>query len=587
MIPLVQRFSTDIRLLFQSLNDSNHDSVLHQLSQYVDYGTERSVVLLETCLDHFNVFEKDLKSTHLEPVVASVFRKLLEKPQFSTVFSMSVRPIVITEEFLDNFSAALQLSAYEKLGFGLGLTDSENNDIRMAGRNFCMRQIEELCATHTPLQTADYVQDALLFLNKSEVLSKHVDTFMQLLSLVGFDEDSGFILAPFLSDELQDSKLLRKLDFLNEGSENEFDAILAEMEREMNMADMLKELGYKCTLDVSLCKDLLSSFSPLTEVTVARILGTVIQSDAGFQDHENAFYTFYSALGRGNLSDMSSPNSWNTDVLIESIKQLAPGISWTAVIENLDHEGFYVPDEAAFSLLISCYKRASQDPFPLAAVCGNVWRNSEGQLSFLKYAVSAPPEVFMFSHCKRQLANVDAVISQKLQSGYANHAWICLDLLEVLCQLAERGLAKSVRSLLEYPLQHCPEVLLYGMAHVNTPYNLLQHEVSLAVVPVILKDASVGGVLLHLWHVNPPFLLRALNDAVNIDSDNITRVLDLCQELKVISPVLDMVPMSLGIRLAALASRKELIDLEKWLSANLSIYRDTFFEVMINKCCVF
>lgn len=112
------------------------------------------------------------------------------------------------------------------------------------------------------------------------------------------------------------------MDFLNEGNENEFDAILAEMEREMNMADMLKELGYKCTLDVPLCKDLLSSFSPLTEVTVARILGTVIRSDASFQDHENAFHTFYSALGRGYLSDMSSPNSWNTDVLIESIKQL-------------------------------------------------------------------------------------------------------------------------------------------------------------------------------------------------------------------------------------------------------------------------
>ncbi|KAI3693882.1 hypothetical protein L1987_76837 [Smallanthus sonchifolius] len=580
MIPLAQRLSTEFRLLFESLNESNYDSVLRELSQYVDYGVEGNILLLEICLNHFNVYEKDLTSTHLEPVVASLFRKLLEKPQFSTVFSMSVRPATITEEFLDNLSVALQLTAHEKLGFGLALTDSENNDIRMTGRNFCLRQIEEFCATDASLHTADFVQDVLLFLNRSEVLSKHVDSFMQLLSLVQLDKDSGFILAPLLSDEFNESKLLRYMDFLNEGNENEFDAILTEMEREMNMADMLRELGYKCTLDVSICKDLLSSFSPLTEVTVARILGTIIQSDAGLQDHENAFSTFYSAIGRGTLSDidMSSLNSWNTDVLIESIKQLAPGISWTTVIENLDHEGFYVPDEAAFSLLISCYRHASEDPFPLTAVCGNVWRNIEGQLSFLKYAVSVPPEVFTFAHCKRQLANVDAVNSHKYQSGHANHAWLCLDLLEVLCQLAERGLAKSVRSLLEYPLKHFPEVLLFGMAHVNTPYNFLQLEISLAVVPVILKDASVGGILLHLWHVKPPFLLRALNDALHMDSDNITRVLDLCEELKIISPVLDMVPMSLGIRLAPLASRKELIDLEKWLSSNLTTYRDTFFE---------
>ncbi|KAK1408886.1 hypothetical protein QVD17_41009 [Tagetes erecta] len=577
MIPLARRLSTEIRLLFESLNESNHDSVLRELYQYVDYGVEGNILLLEICLDHFNVYEKDLTNTHLEPVVSSLFRKLLEKPQFSTVFSMSVRPTVITEEFLCNLSAALQLSAYEKLGFGLALTDSENNDNRMAGKNFCMRQIEAFCATHAPLHATDYVQDVLLFLNKSEVLCKHVDSFMQLLSLVQFDKGSRFVLDPLLSDEFHDSKLLRCMDFLNEGNENEFDAILAEMEREMNMADMLKELGYKCTSDVSLCKDLLSSFSPLTEVTVARILGTIIQSDAGLQDG-NAFSTFYSAIGRGTLSDVPSLNSWNTDVLIESIKQLAPGISWTTVIENLDHEGFYVPDEAAFSLLISCYRHASQDPFPLSAVCGYVWRNTEGQLSFLKHAVAVPPEVFTFAHCKRQLAHVDAVNSHKYQSGHANHAWLCLDLLEVLCQLAERGLAKPVRSLLEYPLKHFPEVLLFGMAHVHTPYNFLQLEVSLVVVPLILKDASVGGILLHIWHVNPPFLVRALNDALNMDSDNITRVLDLCQELKITSPVLDMAPMSLGIRLAPLASRKELIDLEKWLSSNLTTYRDTFFE---------
>nr|KAJ0226494.1 hypothetical protein LSAT_V11C100038780 [Lactuca sativa] len=135
------------------------------------------------------------------------------------------------------------------------------------------------------------------------------------------------------------------------------------------------------------------------------------------QDQENAFSTFCSALGRGSLPDMSSLSSWNTEVLIESIKQLvspiyffilldllhnAPGINWTTVIKNLDHEGFYIPGEATISLLISCYRLASQDPFPLSAVCGNVWKNTEGQLSFLKYVVSVPPEVFTFAHCEKQ-----------------------------------------------------------------------------------------------------------------------------------------------------------------------------------------
>ena len=44
-----------------------------------------------------------------------------------------------------------------------------------------------------------------------------------------------------------------------------------------------------------------------------------------------------------------------------------------------------------------------QDAFPLHAICGSVWKNSEGQLSFLKYAVSAPSELFTFAHSVRQL----------------------------------------------------------------------------------------------------------------------------------------------------------------------------------------
>lgn len=55
----------------------------------------------------------------------------------------------------------------------------------------------------------------------------------------------------------------------------------------------------------------------------------------------------------------------------------------------------------------------------------------------------------------------------KLQVGHANQAWLCLDLLDILCQLAERGHACTVRSMLQYPLQHCPEILLIGMAYIN------------------------------------------------------------------------------------------------------------------------
>ena len=68
-------------------------------------------------------------------------------------------------------------------------------------------------------------------------------------------------------------------------------------------------------------------------------------------------------------------------------------------------------------------------------------------------------------------AYTDAINGHKLQNGHANHAWLCLDLLDVLCQLAEKGHASFVRSILDHPLKHCPEVLLLGMAHINVQFN--------------------------------------------------------------------------------------------------------------------
>ncbi|KAF7825292.1 CCR4-NOT transcription complex subunit 1 isoform X1 [Senna tora] len=571
--------SNQIRFLLQSLNEVNFDSVFQELCQFAEYGTDGSILLLQTCFDHLNPFRSDLKDMQPVPILGAVIKYLLEKPNFCTVFSKSLQTVEISESFLENFSNGLQLSLLEKITIGLTLSESENLDTRLCGKNFCVAQIEELCANPSSLSCSEQIQNIVLFLNRSEGLSKHVDSFMQMLSLVQLEETPPFVLTPLLPDEMHETNFLRwNMELFHKGGENDFDAILADIQKEMNMGDIVKELGYGCTVNVSQCREIFSLFLPLTEDTLAKLLGSIARTHAGLEDNQSTFLNFSMALGYSPLSELPPLSSWNIDVLIDTIKHLAPGINWTGVFENLDHEGFFVPSEEAFSFLMSVYKHACKEPFPLHAICGSVWKNTEGQLSFLKYAVSAPPEIFTFAHSVRQLAYIDAINGHKLQRGHANHAWLCLDLLDVFCQLAERGHASSVRSILDYPLKHCPEILLLGMAHINTAYNLLQHEVSLIVFPMILKSSIGSGMILHLWHVNPNLVLRGILDCQTNDVDSITRILDICQELKILSSVLEIIPYFSSIRLAALASRKEFLDLEKWLINNLTTYKDVFFE---------
>ncbi|KAM1140419.1 hypothetical protein ACFX19_041194 [Malus domestica] len=578
MLNFTPTTASQIRFLLQSLNDANSDSVLRELSQFTEHGLEGSILLLQTCLDHLTNYRTDLKSAALERVLASIFKYLLDKPNFSTVFCECLRNIEINEGILENFSNALLLSVSEKISIALALSDSEDLDTRICGKNFCMDQIQKLCESPIAMNSSEQIQNIVIFLQRSEGRSKHVDSFMQMLSLLQPKDDSFSVLTPLLSDELRDANFLSNVGLLHESGENDFDAILAEMAKEISMGDVMKELGYGCTVDSSQCKEILSLFLPLTEITISKILGMIASTHVGLEDNQNAFSTFRLAVGNSTLSDLPMLNTWNIDVLVDTIKQLAPGTNWIQVIENLDHEGFFIPNQEAFSFFMSVYQHVCQEPFPLHVICGSVWKNTEGQLSFLKHAVSAPPEVFTFAHSVRQLAYIDAVHGHKLELGHANHAWLSLDLLDVLCLLAERGHALAVRSMLEYPLKHCPEVLLLGMAHTNTAYNLLQYEVSFTVFPMMVKNAMGIGMINHLWHINTSLVLRGFVDAHNCDPDSIARILDICQELKILSSVLEMIPSSLSIRLAALASKKELIDLEKWLANNLNTYKDTFFE---------
>ncbi|XP_020095725.1 CCR4-NOT transcription complex subunit 1 isoform X2 [Ananas comosus] len=579
MIPFSPTVSAQIRFLLQSVNDSNFNSIYNELLQFADYGNDGNILLLQICLDQLELNGGEIHNSQIKwDLLSAIFRNLLERPNFTTGFCEALNAESMTDGFLEGLSKAFKLSMPERIGIGLALFDSENSSSRMRGQNFCIAQIEQLCANPTSTLSNEKIQDIVMFLYRSEGLSKHMDSFTNILSLLELKESSLFLPAPWMKNDTQPVNPLRHLDLFFGCQDNDFESLLAEIEEEISMADIMAELGYGCTVNASHCKDMLSLFQPLNETTISKLLGAIARTHSGLEDAHNTYATFCSAVCSSSVSDSSLLNAWNVDVLIDSINQLAPKINWTHVMQNLDHEGFNIPDEAAFSNLMSIYTRACQDPFPLHAVCGSVWKNAEGQLSFLRYAVSAPPNLFTFGHCSRQLAYGDFAY---LRNKQGNQAWFCLDLLEVLCHLAERGHASSVRAILEYPLTHCPEVLMVGIGHINTAYNLLQYEVSSRVFPMLLKDSTKNSIIDDLWGVNPSLVLRGFLDA-HTDPDCLPRILDACQELKILSTVLDATPFPFSIKLASIASRKEHINLEKWLSEKLSAHKNVFFEECVN-----
>lgn len=101
----------------------------------------------------------------------------------------------------------------------------------------------------------------------------------------------------------------RHLDRFYDSCCNDFDTLLAEIERELSLDDVMKEIGYGCTISESRCRSILSVVSPLDELTLSRIVSTVVQTQATLGYIQNVYSTFPIGKESDSVPDSSGLNS--------------------------------------------------------------------------------------------------------------------------------------------------------------------------------------------------------------------------------------------------------------------------------------
>lgn len=84
-------------------------------------------------MDYLHLHWSDV-DIHVKTVLASIFKYILGKPNFGTVFCLSLKSVMLSEAFLENLSAALELSISEKISVGLVLSNSDILEARKCGK---------------------------------------------------------------------------------------------------------------------------------------------------------------------------------------------------------------------------------------------------------------------------------------------------------------------------------------------------------------------------------------------------------------------------------------------------------------------
>lgn len=114
----------------------------------------------------------------------------------------------------------------------------------------------------------------------------------------------------------------RHLEMYLDSTNDDFESLLSEIGKEISMADIVTELGYGCTVDSTQCKEILSTFQPLDDVAISKLLGAVIGTQNSLAEAHNTYATFVSAIRNTHLSESPQLTTWNTDVLVDSINEL-------------------------------------------------------------------------------------------------------------------------------------------------------------------------------------------------------------------------------------------------------------------------
>jgi CCR4-NOT transcription complex subunit 1 len=214
------------------------------------------------------------------------------------------------------------------------------------------------------------------------------------------------------------------------------------------------------------------------------------------------------------------------------------------------------------------------------------WHNRPAQIQFLSEAVQVAPEIFtMCKSINRFVVSKEKFVVNNATKFFINSAiqscWNSLDLIELLVEYSAnaKNQSESCRPLIELGLDQAPDLFLLAFAQFNMPWSALVKDLApKLVISMITGHVHSQIVLPRVWELNPLIILSGFILMYLADNSSLSRILDVAQDLKALTKVLESKHFGFAIDLAALSSRREYLNLEKWMLERIRNEGDVFFR---------
>ncbi|KZT74256.1 Not1-domain-containing protein [Daedalea quercina L-15889] len=295
------------------------------------------------------------------------------------------------------------------------------------------------------------------------------------------------------------------------------------------------------------------------------------------------------------LARLASEGTVLPDVgsFVKALDSFDVNLDWAAVIKGFDMPDRQGVDTATLKLLIAILQNSPREVEP-HAVTGfwQTWSNSLYQLRLLDALLSLPADTFNFVTLPgHRIVTVDDVANasptiKSLAANVQGHTWNSLDLFEVLVRLSDSESAdvrNFVREMLDKAVKISAELVHMGLLQApNTNWGEIRVDYTERLLSLFLAGhPNHQLVFMRIWQIEPTYLTNAFRNFYEESPLNITRILDVAQDLKILDALLEVRPFTFALDVAALASRREYLNLDKWLADNVTNHGADFLHSVI------
>ncbi|XP_031420064.1 CCR4-NOT transcription complex subunit 1 isoform X4 [Clupea harengus] len=611
---------SQISYLVDNLTKKNYRASQQEIQHIVNrHGPEADRHLLRCLFSHVD-FSGDGKSSgkdfHQFLIQENVC--LITKPNFISTLCYAIdnplhyqKSLKPSPHLFTQLSKVLKLTKVQEVIFGLALLNSCSSDLRGFAAQFVKLRLPDLLRSYVDadlgasqeggfqdiaIEVLHLLLSHLLFGQKgnSGVGQEQIDVFLKTLCRDFPQERCPVVLAPLLYPEKRDLLMDRILPDSGE---------LTKTMMESSLAEFMQEVGYGFCASVDECRNIILQYG-VREVTasqVARVLGMMARTHSGLSD--GIPLQSISTPGSGiwsdgkDKSDGSQAHTWNVEVLIDVVKEVNPNLNFKEVTYELDHPGFMIRDSKGLQIVVYGIQRGlGMEVFPVDLIY-RPWKHAEGQLSFIQHSLMNP-DVFCFADYPCHTVAIDILKAPPEDDNREIATWKSLDLVESLLRLSEVGQYDQVKQLFSFPIKHCPDMLVLALLQISTSWHTLRHELISTLMPIFLGNHPNSAIILHYaWHGQgqSPSIRQLIMHSMaewymrgeQYDQAKLSRILDVAQDLKSLSMLLNGTPFAFVIDLAALASRREYLKLDKWLTDKIREHGVGWQEPFIQACVTF